>query len=78
MDKIRDLPVNLCAYVPADEFEEGEDPPDFFTKIELGEKLVLDALKKVSSSENSSSIIGAFVRILYRLSETKEKIESPL
>jgi hypothetical protein len=32
--------------VPADEFEEGEDSPDFFTKIELGKKLVLDAIEK--------------------------------
>jgi len=32
--------------VPADEFEEGEDCSDFYTKIELGKKLVLDALKK--------------------------------
>lgn len=46
MDKIRDFPVNLEPYVPADEFEEGEDSPDFFTKIELGKKLVLDAIEK--------------------------------
>ena len=46
MDKIRDFPVNLSPYVPADEFEEGEDSPDFFTKIELGKKLVLDAFEK--------------------------------
>lgn len=46
MDKIRDCPVNLEPYVPADEFEEGEDSKDFFTKIELGKKLVLDALEK--------------------------------
>jgi len=32
--------------VPADEFEEGEDSPGFFTKIELGKKLVLDAIEK--------------------------------
>jgi SRSO17 transposase len=46
VDKIRDFPVNLEPYVPADEFEEGEDSPDFFTKIELGKKLVLDAIEK--------------------------------
>jgi len=32
--------------VPADEFEEGEDSPGFFTKIKLGKKLVLDAIEK--------------------------------
>ncbi len=31
--------------MPADEFEE-EDSPDFFAKIELGKKLVLDAMEK--------------------------------
>jgi len=46
VDKIKDFPVNLEPYVPADEFEEGKDSPDFFTKIELGEKLVLDAIGK--------------------------------
>ena len=46
VDKIRNFPVNLSPYVPADEFEEGEDSPDFFTKIELGKKLVLDAIEK--------------------------------
>jgi hypothetical protein len=46
MDEIRDFPVNLEPYVPVDEFEEGEDSPDFFTKIELGKKLVLDAIEK--------------------------------
>jgi len=45
-DKIRDFPVNLEPYVPADEFKEGKNSPDFFTKIELGKKLVLDALEK--------------------------------
>jgi SRSO17 transposase len=45
VDKIRDFPVNLEPYVPADELE-GEDSPDFFTKIELGKKLVLDAIEK--------------------------------
>ncbi|GAH88537.1 unnamed protein product, partial [marine sediment metagenome] len=45
VDKIRDFPVNLEPYVPADEFKE-EDSPDFFTKIELGKKLVLDAIEK--------------------------------
>ncbi|MBA7507275.1 hypothetical protein ES706_05993 [subsurface metagenome] len=79
VDKTKDFPVNLSPYIPADEFEEGEeDSPDFFTKIQLSKKLVLDALKKVSSSKNSSSIIGIFVRILYPLSETKENIGSPL
>jgi len=34
VDEIRDFPVNLEPYVPVDEFEEGEDSPDFFTKIE--------------------------------------------
>jgi len=43
---LRSFPVNLEPYVPADEFEEGEDSPDFFTKIELGKKLVLDAIEK--------------------------------
>jgi len=46
VDEIRDFPVNLEPYVPVDEFEEGEDSPDFFTKIELGKKLVLDAIEK--------------------------------
>jgi len=46
VDEIRNFPVNLSPYIPADEFEEGEDSPDFFTKIELGEKLVLDAFEK--------------------------------
>ena len=46
VDEIRDFPVNLSPYVPADQFEEGEDSPDFFTKIELGKKLVLDASEK--------------------------------
>ena len=46
VDKIKDFPVNLEPYVPADEFEEGKDSPDFFTKIELGKKLVLDAIRK--------------------------------
>jgi len=46
VERRRDFPVNLSPYVPADEFEEGEDSPDFFTKIELGKKLVLDALEK--------------------------------
>ncbi len=46
VDKIRDFPVNLEPYVPVDEFEEGEDSSKFSTKIELGKKLVLDALKK--------------------------------
>jgi len=41
VDKIRDFPINLESYVPADEFEEGEDSPDFFTKIELGKKTSL-------------------------------------
>ena len=35
VDKIRDFPVNFSPYVPADEFEEGENSPDFLTKIEL-------------------------------------------
>lgn len=34
VDEIRDFPVNLEPYVPVDGFEEGEDSPDFFTKIE--------------------------------------------
>jgi len=46
VNEIRDFPVNLSPYVPVDEFEEGEDSPDFFTKIELGGKLVLDAVEK--------------------------------
>ncbi len=46
VDKIRDFPVNLEPYVPADEFEGGEDSPNFFTKIEFGKKLVLDAIEK--------------------------------
>jgi len=46
VDKIRDFPVNLSPYVPADEFKEGEDSPKFSTKIELGKKLVLDAIEK--------------------------------
>lgn len=46
MDKIRDFPVNLEPYVPADEFEEGKDSREFSTKIELGKKLVLDAIEK--------------------------------
>lgn len=32
--------------MPADELKEEEDSPDFFTKIELGKKLVLDAIEK--------------------------------
>lgn len=46
VERPRDCPVNLSPYVSADEFEEGEDSPDFFTKIELGKKLVLDAIEK--------------------------------
>jgi hypothetical protein len=46
VDEIRDFPVNLSPYVPADEFEEGEDSSKFSTKIELGKKLVLDAIEK--------------------------------
>ena len=46
VDEIRDFPVNLEPYVPVDEFKEGEDSPKFSTKIQLGEKLVLDALEK--------------------------------
>jgi len=46
VDKIRDFPVNLSPYVPADEFEEGEDSLKFSTKIELGKKLLLDAIEK--------------------------------
>ncbi len=46
VDKIRDFPVSLEPYVPVDEFEEGEDSSKFSTKIELGKKLVLDALEK--------------------------------
>ncbi|GAH67260.1 unnamed protein product, partial [marine sediment metagenome] len=46
VDKIKDFPLNLEPYVPAHEFEEGEDSSKFSTKIELGKKLVLDALKK--------------------------------
>jgi len=46
VDEIRDFPVNLSPYVPADEFEEGENSSDFSTKIQLGKKLALDALEK--------------------------------
>lgn len=46
VDKIKDFPANLSPYVPADESEKGEDSPSFFTNIQLGKKLVLDALEK--------------------------------
>ncbi len=46
VDKTKDFPVNLEPYTSVDEFKEGEDSPKLSTKIELGKKLVLDAIEK--------------------------------
>jgi len=74
----RDFPVNLSPYVAADEFEEGENSPDFFTKIEFGKNSCWMPLKKVSSLKKSSSITGIFAMVLYLSCGLKEKTGSQL
>jgi len=46
VDDKKDFPINLKPYLPASECENGKDSKTFFSKLELAEKLVVDALVK--------------------------------
>lgn len=46
VDQVKDFPVDLEPYVPADEFPDGKEDPDFRSKHQLARELVKRALKE--------------------------------
>jgi len=46
VDDKKDFPIDLRPYLPASEFAEGKNSEQFFSKLELAKKLVIDALVK--------------------------------